>query len=92
MDKNKFSPDVLIYGRIAFRGLVPSHAPIFLDEWLNVRRFFYIKLVKKLKRHIDQLYNRVDVIWQDEAVQCLNFLLMMTEILFPMKERHFIRT
>ena len=77
--QEKFSPSVLIYVGITCRGLVPNHAPIFIDEWLKVEcakigkqknsmdRFLYIKLVKELKRHIDQLYDDVDVIWQHDG-------------------------
>jgi hypothetical protein len=30
-------------------------------------RFLYVKLVKQLKVHIDQIYDDVDVIWQDDG-------------------------
>ncbi|CAF3859255.1 unnamed protein product [Rotaria sp. Silwood1] len=77
--QEKCSPGVLLYGAISSRGLIPPTAPVFIDDWLNIEcqkinkkkptmdRFLYVKLVKQLKIHIDQLYDDVNVIWQDDG-------------------------
>jgi hypothetical protein len=79
VNQEKYSPGVLLYGAISSRGLIPQAAPIFIDDWLNIEcqkinkkkktmdRFLYVKLVKQLKVHIDQLYDDIDVIWQDDG-------------------------
>jgi hypothetical protein len=77
--QEKYSPDVLLYGAISSRGLIPPTAPVFIDDWLkiecqkinkkkpNMDRFLSVKLVKQLKIHIDQLYDDVNVILQDDG-------------------------
>lgn len=78
--QEKFSPGVLLYGGLSSRGLIPRNSSIFVDEWLKrecrkinkermtMDRFLYIKLIEEeLKPHIDDLYDDVSVIWQDDA-------------------------
>ncbi|CAF3875757.1 unnamed protein product [Rotaria sordida] len=77
--QEKCSPGVLLYGAISSRGLIPPTASVFIDDWLKIEcqkinkkkptmdRFLYVKLVKQLKIHIDQLYGDVNVIWQDDG-------------------------
>lgn len=76
----KFSPGILVYGGISSRGLIPNNSPIFIDEWLasecrkigkrkiTMDRFLYIQLIEEeLKPHIDELYDDVATIWQDDG-------------------------
>lgn len=77
VDQEKCGPDILLYGAILSHGLIPSSAPIFIDDWSKIEcpkinkkkrsmdRILYVKLVKQMKVHIDQLYNNVNVTWQD---------------------------
>jgi hypothetical protein len=77
--QEKYSPGVILYGGISSRGLIPPTIPVFIDDWLKIEcekinkrkptvdRFLYVKLVKQLKTHIDQLYDDVNVIWQDDG-------------------------
>lgn len=77
--QEKFSPGIMLFGGLSSRGLIPRNSPIFVDEWLKsecrkinkervtMDRFLYIKLIEEeLKPHIDDLYDGVNVIWQDD--------------------------
>ncbi len=56
LDTTPYSPVVLLYGGLSFRGLIPTDSPIFIDDWLKsecqnidkkkitMDRFLYIDL------------------------------------------------
>ena len=79
--EQKFSPGVMLWGGISARGLVPSSAPLFVDEVLaswsregapvkTVNNIIYADMLETLVHPaVMELYPAVDCLFQDDKSQ-----------------------
>lgn len=75
----KFSPGTMLFGGVSWRGLIPTNAPIFVDDFLQDNFDFergekktvngdrYSVLLRQFQPEVLRLYPNRDAIWQDDG-------------------------